>query len=144
MQEWLSQLWDNLTTVSVSLLVLGLALQATQTCLVALAWRNILRAAYPKGGVAYDKTLAYYAGGNGLNAILPASAGTVAMLGLFRTNIRGATVPGVLGATVVENIFFAFMGACVYIFLFVSAAGSFDVHFSWLHEHWVAALLLVV
>ena len=143
MSGWLDQLWDNLTAVSLPILLLGLALQALQTLLIALAWRNILRAAYPAGGVQYDKTLAYYAGGNGLNAFLPASAGTVAMLGLFRTNIKGATVPGVVGATVVENIFFAFMGACVYIFLFASAAGSFDVHFSWLHEHWFAALLLV-
>ena len=144
MEAWLDQLWDNLTAVSLPILVLGLAFQAAQTVLVALAWRNILRAAYPDGGVQYDKTLAYYAGGNGLNAFLPASAGTVAMLGLFRTNIKGATVPGLLGATVVENIFFAIMGALVYGWLFLSAAGSFDVHFSWLHEHWVAAVLLLV
>src|SRR3954447_23298751 len=144
MQEWLSQLWDNLTTVSVSLLVLGLALQATQTCLVALAWRNILRAAYPKGGVAYDKTLAYYAGGNGLNAILPASAGTVAMLGLFRTNIRGATVAGVVGATVVQNIFFAVVAVAVYLWLFLSVTGSFDVKLGWFADHWVLTIVIIV
>jgi uncharacterized membrane protein YbhN (UPF0104 family) len=144
LEDFLDTLWDNLTAVSLPLLILGLALQAAQTVFVALAWRNILRAAYPEGGVQYDKTLAYYAGGNGLNAFLPASAGTVAMLGLFRTNIKGSTVPGLLGATVVENIFFAIMGAIVYLWLFLSAAGSFDVHFSWLHEHWVAAILIVV
>jgi len=109
-----------------------------------LAWRNILRAAYPKGGVAYDKTLAYYAGGNGLNAILPASAGTVAMLGLFRTNIRGATVAGVVGATFVENIFFAIMGAIVYLWLFLGVAGSFDVHLSGVHDHWPALVVTIV
>src|SRR4051794_41935800 len=81
MTEWLDQLWHTLTAVSLPILILGLALQAVQTVLIALAWRNILRAAYPDGGVQYDKTLAYYAGGNGLNAFLPASAGTVAMLG---------------------------------------------------------------
>jgi uncharacterized membrane protein YbhN (UPF0104 family) len=144
LENFLDTLWDNLTAVSLPLLVLGLAFQATQTLFVALAWRNILRAAYPDGGVQYDKTLAYYAGGNGLNAFLPASAGTVAMLGLFRTNIKGATVPGLLGATVVENIFFAFMGVVVYLWLFLSAAGSFDVHFSWLSAHWGAAILIVV
>ena len=144
MENWLNELWDNLTAVSLPILILGLAFQAAQTVFVALAWRNILRAAYPDGGVQYDKTLAYYAGGNGLNAFLPASAGTVAMLGLFRTNIKGATVPGLLGATVVENIFFAVMGVAVYLWLFLSAAGSFDVHFSWLHDHWPAAILLLL
>jgi uncharacterized membrane protein YbhN (UPF0104 family) len=144
MESFLDSLWDSIRSVSVPILVLGLAFQAVQTVLVALAWRNILRAAYPDGGVEYDKTLAYYAGGNGLNAFLPASAGTVAMLGLFRANIAGATVPGLLGATLVENIFFAVMGGLVYLWLFLTAAGSFDVHFSWLHEHWAAALLIIV
>ena len=92
MTDWLSQLWDTLTSVSVPLLVLGLAFQTAQTAFVALAWRNILRASYPEGGVRYRTILGYYAGGNGLNAILPASAGTVAMLGLFRSSIPGSTV----------------------------------------------------
>jgi Lysylphosphatidylglycerol synthase TM region len=79
MEDRLSQLWDAMTSVSVPLLVLGIVLQTAQTALVALAWRNILRASYPEGGVRYRTILGHYAGGNGLNAILPASAGTVAM-----------------------------------------------------------------
>jgi uncharacterized membrane protein YbhN (UPF0104 family) len=142
-EAWLNQLWDNLTAVSLPILVLGLGFQAAQTCFVALAWRNILRAAYPEGGVQYDKTLAYYAGGNGLNAILPASAGTVAMLALFRSNIKGATVPGLVGATVVENIFFGVMGIAVYLWLFLGVAGSFDVHLSWVSDHWVATIIII-
>ena len=143
MTEWLDQLWDTLTSVSIPLLILGLTFQTLQTGFVALAWRNILRAAYPEGGVTYRPILAYYAGGNALNGFLPASAGTVAMLGLFRANIRGATVAGLVGATVVENIFFAVMGALVYLWLFLSVAGSFDVHFEWLADHWVAAIIIV-
>jgi uncharacterized membrane protein YbhN (UPF0104 family) len=141
--EWLDQLWDTLKSVSIPLLILGLTFQTLQTAFVALAWRNILREAYPQGDVRYRPILAYYAGGNGLNAFLPASAGTVAMLGLFRANIKGATVAGVVGATVVENIFFAVMAAIVYLWLFLSVAGSFDVHFEWLADHWVAAIIIV-
>src|SRR3954452_24474166 len=107
MVDWLEQLWDSLTAISLPLLVLGLSLQTAQTVLVALAWRNILRAAYPEGALRYRETLSYYAGGVGLNSILPASAGTVAMLGLFRTSIPGSTVAGLVGATVAENVFFA-------------------------------------
>jgi uncharacterized membrane protein YbhN (UPF0104 family) len=145
MADWLSQLWDTLTSVSVPLLVLGLVFQTLQTCLVALAWRNILRASYPEGGVNYRDTLGYYAGGNGLNAILPASAGTVAMLGLFRASIEGSTVAGLVGATVVQNIFFAIVGGLVYLWLFLSVAGSFDVKLGWFSDHWVlTAVILVV
>ncbi len=143
MTEWLDQLWDTLKSVSIPLLILGLTFQTLQTGFVALAWRNILRVAYPQGDVRYRPILAYYAGGNGLNAFLPASAGTVAMLGLFRANIKGATVPGLVGATVVENIFFGVMGALVYLWLFLGVAGSFDVHFDWLADHWVAAIVIV-
>jgi hypothetical protein len=144
MVDWLEQLWDTLTSVSVPLLALGIAFQTAQTCFVALAWRNILRASYPDGGVAYRQVLGYYAGGNGLNAILPASAGTVAMLGLFRTSIRGSTVAGLLGATLVQNIFFALMGGIVYLWLFLGVAGSFDVKFGWFSDNPVAAVVVAV
>jgi uncharacterized membrane protein YbhN (UPF0104 family) len=143
MGDWLRQLWDTLTSVSVPLLALGIAFQTLQTCLVALAWRNILRASYPEGGVSYRQVLGHYAGGNGLNAILPASAGTVAMLGLFRTSIRGSTAAGLVGATLVQNIFFAIMGGIVYLWLFLGAAGSFDVKFGWFADNPAAALVAV-
>ena len=36
MEAWLEQLWDNLTAVSIPLLILGLACQTAQTC----SWRS--------------------------------------------------------------------------------------------------------
>jgi uncharacterized membrane protein YbhN (UPF0104 family) len=146
MESFLDTLWDTLTSVSIPLLILGLAFQTVQTLLVALAWRNILRASWPDGGdgVRYRNVLGYYAGGCGLNSFLPASAGTVAMLGLYRTNIKGATVAGLVGATVVENIFFMVMAGIVYGYLFFEAAGSFDVKFGWFSDHWGLTLVIVV
>lgn len=144
--NFLDTLWDTMTSISIPLLLLGIAFQTLQTLLVALAWRNILRASYPDGGdgIRYRNVMGYYAGGCGLNSFLPASAGTVAMLGLYRTNIRGATVAGVVGATVVENIFFAVMAALVYLYLFLEAAGSFDVKFGWFADHWGLTLIILV
>jgi len=144
MIDWFESLWDQLTAISVPLLLLGLAFQTAQTCLVALAWRNILRAAYPDAGVGYRRILSFYAGGNGLNAILPASAGTVAMLGLFRAYIPGSTVAGLVAATVVQSIFFAVVSIIVYLWLFLGVAGSFDVKFEWFSDHAVAGVLIVV
>jgi uncharacterized membrane protein YbhN (UPF0104 family) len=144
MAGWLQQLWDTVTAVSVPLLVLGLGFQTAQTLLVALAWRNILRAAYPDGGVEYRPVMRYYAGGVGLNAILPASAGTVAMLGFFRSTIGGSTVAGLVGATLVENIFFAIVSVLVYAWLFLGAAGSFDVHFGWFADHPGLSIVILV
>ena len=136
MADWLNSLWDNLTAVSLPLLILGLAFQTAQTCLVGLAWRNILRAAYPDGGVKYRQILAYYAGGNGLNAILPASAGTVAMLGFFRTSIEGSTVsgPGRRDGRA-EHLLRRGRRPDLRI-SFLSVAGSFDVKLGWFADHW--------
>src|SRR5437763_9501338 len=144
MVGWLQQLWDTITAVSVPVLVLGLAFQTAQTLFVALAWRNILRAAYPDSGVKYHPIMRYYAGGVGLNAILPASAGTVAMLGFFRSSIAGSTVAGLVGATVVENIFFAAVSILVYGWLFFGVAGSFDVNFGWFADHPVGSVVILV
>jgi uncharacterized membrane protein YbhN (UPF0104 family) len=144
MADWLQQLWDAITAVSVPLLLLGLTFQAGQTLFVALAWRNILGYSYPEGGVRYRPILAYYAGGVGINAVLPASAGTWAMIGLFRARIKGATVPGILGATVVQNIFFVVVSAVVYLWLFLGVAGSFDLEFGWFRDHpgWTVVILV--
>ena len=117
--------------MSLPLVVLGLSFQTLQTLFISLAWRNILRGAYPKSVLPYREVLSYYAGGAGLNSILPASAGTVAMLGLYRTAIAGSTVAGLVGATLVQNIFFVVVAALIYLWLFLSVAGSFDVKFGW-------------
>jgi uncharacterized membrane protein YbhN (UPF0104 family) len=144
MIDWLDQLWDQLTSISIPLLILGLAFQTAQTGLVALAWRNVLRAAYGREGTGYRKILSFYAGGNGLNAILPASAGTFAMLGLFRAYIPGATAAGLVAATAVQSAFFAVVSVVIYLFLFLDAAGSFDVKFGWFSAHPVAGIAIVV
>src|SRR4051794_12721910 len=144
MADWFSDLWDALSSVSLWVLALGLAFQTAQTLLVALAWRNILRAAYPRGAaLRYREILSYYAGGVGLNSILPASAGTVTMLGLFRTTIPGSTVAGLVGATAVENIFFVAMAVLVYLWLFLGVAGSFEVELGWFADHWLATLVIL-
>jgi uncharacterized membrane protein YbhN (UPF0104 family) len=141
---WLEQLWDTITSISLPLLVLGLSFETAQILFVALSWRNILRAAYPDSDVRYRPVLASYAGGVGLNAILPASAGTFAMLGLYRARIRDSTAAGLVGATIVQNIFFVVVSGIIYGLLFLSVAGSFDVKFGWFDQHPVASLVIVV
>jgi uncharacterized membrane protein YbhN (UPF0104 family) len=141
---WLNQFWDTLKAVSLPLVVLGLSFQLLQTLFISLAWRNILRAAYPKSVLPYREVLSYYAGGAGLNSILPASAGTVAMLGLYRSAIAGSTVAGLVGATLVQNIFFVVVAAVIYLWLFLSVTGSFDVQFGWFSSHVALSLIIFI
>jgi glycosyltransferase 2 family protein len=65
------------------------------------------------------------------------------MLGLFRTSIGGATVAGLVGAAAVENIFFAAVATCLYLWLFLGAAGSLDITFDRVGDHGAAWILIV-
>jgi len=49
-----------------------------------------------------------------------------------------------LGAYVVQKIFFTVIGAVVYLYLFATVSGSFDIKFSFIHEHpWLTALVVL-
>lgn len=139
---WFENLWDTITQISAAYLVAAVALKTVQTSLTAFAWYSILRYAYPT--TSYRVVLACYATSVALNGFLPANIGTFVMLLMFTTIIAGATFSGVLGAYVVEKIFFTFIGAFTYLYLFLSVGGSFDVKFAFVHERpWATAVLLL-
>jgi uncharacterized membrane protein YbhN (UPF0104 family) len=141
-RDWLSDLWDTITEISAGYLVAAIALKTVQTTATAFAWYAILRYAYPT--TRFRLVLASYAASVALNGILPANLGTFALLLMFTTIIAGATFSGVLGAYVVEKIFFTFIGAFTYLYLFLTVAGSFDIKFNFVHNHpWATAILLI-
>jgi uncharacterized membrane protein YbhN (UPF0104 family) len=139
---WFSNLWDTITQISVGYLIAGVTLKTVQTTLTAFAWYSILRYAYPT--TSFKVVLASYATSVALNGILPANIGTFVMLLMFTAVIAGATFSGVLGAYVVEKIFFTVIGAFTYLYLFLSVGGSFDIKFAFVHERpWATATLLL-
>ena len=124
---WFSDLWDTLTEIAFGYLVAGWTLQTVQTTLTALGWYFILRAGFPDSPLLYRGVLAAYATGVALNGFLPANIGTVVMLLMFVAIVPGGNLPGVLGGMVVQKIFFTLAGAFVYVYLFASVAGSFEI-----------------
>jgi uncharacterized membrane protein YbhN (UPF0104 family) len=132
---WLSNMWDALKAVSVEYIVAGLVLQAVQTTMTAFGWYSILSFGYPDSGVRYRSILAAYAAGVALNGFLPANIGTFVMLLMFVAIIPTATFSGVLGGMVVQKIFFTVAGAFVYVYLFASVSGSFELQLGALHDH---------
>ena len=139
---WFSNLWDTITEISAAYLVAAVALKTVQTTLTAFAWYAILRYAYPT--TSFKVVLACYATSVALNGFLPANIGTFVMLLMFTTIIAGATFSGVLGAYVVEKIFFTLIGAFTYLYLFLSVSGSFDRKFAFVHNRpWATAILVL-
>ena len=105
--DWVVGVFERIGDVSVYWLALALALKTAESAFIGLAWRNILRAAYPASNVPFKLAWGASQGGTAINAVAPAQAGTVAMIGMFRTSIPGSSVAGLTSATVVESLFFA-------------------------------------
>jgi uncharacterized membrane protein YbhN (UPF0104 family) len=131
---WFSRLWDTLTEVPFGYLMVGWSLQALQTTLTAVAWYFVLRAAFPQATVSYRGVLAAYATGVALNGFLPANIGTLVMMLMFVAIIPGSNFAGVVGAAVAQKIFFTVAGAFVYVYLFLSVPGSFELRLRALHD----------
>jgi uncharacterized membrane protein YbhN (UPF0104 family) len=140
---WFSELWDTMTQISIGYLIAAVVLKTLQTTATAFAWYSILRYAYPERERFLD-ILACYAASVALNGILPANIGTLVMLLMFTAIIAGATFAGILGAYAVEKIFFTVIGIFVYLYLFLTVGGSFDIKFAFVHTHpWATAIILV-
>jgi uncharacterized membrane protein YbhN (UPF0104 family) len=139
---WFSQLWDTLTEISAKYLIPALVLQTLQTLFTALAWLAIIRYAYPDSGVPARQVIACYATSVALNTFLPANLGTLVMLVMFTAIIAAATFAGIFAGYLVEKIFFTVIGAVVYLYLFLSVGGSFDIKFGWVSAHpWATAII---
>ncbi len=144
LRGWIADLWDAISGVSVGYLVLGLVLQTAQTVLTALAWVAILRAAYPTDGVKVLPIVTCYAVAVALNGVLPANLGTLTMLFMFTAIVAGATFTGIFAGYLVHKIFFTVAGTAVYLYLFLSVPGSFDIQLGGLHDRWLLAVFITV
>ena len=124
-------------------IVAGVAFQTGQTFLAALSYYGILSAAYP-GEVTLPPIFAAYAVGVAMNGFLPANMGTFVMLLMFVAIIPSATFGGSLAAYLVQKIFFTIIGTFVYLYLFLSVPGSFDVNLGNITTHPLATIVIVV
>src|SRR4029078_5049071 len=97
--------------------------------------------AYPES-VRWRDIWACYAASVALNGILPANIGTLVMLLMFTAIIARATFASVLGGYAVQKIFFTLIGIFIYLYLFLSVAGSFDIRFEFVHTHPWATIIL--
>jgi uncharacterized membrane protein YbhN (UPF0104 family) len=139
---WISSFWDQVKAIPKGYLVAALIFQLTYTSLCGFSYYSILRYAYP-GAVRYAPILTAYAVGVAFNGFLPASLGTLITLLMFVAIIRGATFGGAIAAYLVQKIFFTLAGTFVYLYMFLSVPNAFNLNFSNLTAHPVAAVIIV-
>ena len=139
---WLSDVWDTIREISAQYLLAAVVLKTLQTTATAISWYSILAFAYP-GAVRLRDVLACYAASVALNSVLPANMGTLAMMLMFTSIIAGATFAAILGGYAVQKIFFALSGLFVYLYLFLTVGGSFDIQFDFVHSNPVSTAVLL-
>ena len=88
--------------------------------------------------------VAAYAVGVAGNGFLPANIGTLVTLLMFVAIIPGATFGGSVAAYLVQKIFFTIAGTFVYLYLFLSVPGTFDVSFGNITSHPGLTIVIVV
>ena len=140
---WFSDLWDQIKDLPFRTIVAGVTLQSGQTALAGLSYYGILKAAYP-GEVRFAPIVTAYAVGVAMNGFLPANIGTFVTLIMFVAIIPSATFGGAIAAYLVQKIFFTIAGTFVYLYLFLSVPGSFDLNLGGLSDHPVSAVIVVV
>ena len=138
---WLSDLWKEIKDVPARYIVAGLTFQTGQTILAGLSYYGILRAAYP-GQVEFWPIVTAYAVGVSMNNFLPANIGTFVTLFMFVAIIPACTFAGAIAAYLVQKIFFTIAGTFVYLYLFLSVPGSFDLNLGNLSKHPVASIVI--
>jgi uncharacterized membrane protein YbhN (UPF0104 family) len=141
--DWIAELFDKLGEIPVWAIVAGILLQTANTGFAALAWFGILRAT-PLGGVSFRIVLASYATAVALNSFLPANIGTWVMLLMFTALFAGATFPMMVSGIVVQKIPFSVFNVALYLYLFLSVAGSFSVKLGFLADHTGLVVAIIV
>jgi uncharacterized membrane protein YbhN (UPF0104 family) len=133
-RDWLDNLWDQVKDIPKQYLVAACIVQFGQTFFAGASYYGILKYAYPAEVTLWPIVTAYSVG-VALNGFLPANLGTFVTLFMFVAIIPSCTLAGAFGAYVVQKIFFTLAGTFVYLYMFLSVPGAFDVSFGNLTAH---------
>jgi uncharacterized membrane protein YbhN (UPF0104 family) len=131
---WIESLWDQMSAIPPGYLIAALVFQTGQTVFAGVSYYGILGAAYP-GEVSIRPIVAAYAVGVAGNSFLPANLGTLVTLLMFVAIIPSCSFSGSLAAYLVQKIFYTIIGTAVYLYLFLSVPGEFDLSFGKEHTH---------
>ena len=125
---WLEQFWDELRAIPTRYTVSAVLFQTGEIAGSGLAYYGIFKAAY-KDEVSVWPVLAAYSVGIAMNGFLPANMGTWVTLVMFVAIIPSCTIGGAIAAYVVHQIFYSAAGAFVFLYMFLSVPGSFELNF---------------
>jgi uncharacterized membrane protein YbhN (UPF0104 family) len=107
--------FDHLAAVEWAPLGIALALHVAKLVFRAIAWRNILRAAYPQHSPRFRSVFGAYVAGVGINSIAPARGGDLVKLILIKRRIPDAKYATLAPTLIVETVFDVFVAGALMI-----------------------------
>jgi uncharacterized membrane protein YbhN (UPF0104 family) len=107
--------FDQLASVSWAALALALALHFGKVAVRTVAWRNIIRAAYPETNVPLGPVFGAYVAGVGVNSIVPGRGGDLVKLYLVRQKVPGTTYTTLASTLFTETLVDLVLAGAIFI-----------------------------
>lgn len=95
---------ERVVAVDPLFLAAALALSLLNLVLRARAWRNIVAAAYPEGGLRHRTAFGAYVSGVGVNAAVPARVGDLVKVVLVHRRVRDSSYPTLAATLIAETV----------------------------------------
>ena len=120
--------FHQLAAVKWQALAIAVALHVARISVRTIAWRNILRAAFPGKRVPRRTVFGAYVAGVAVNSIIPARGGDVLRAVLLRRRVAGANYPTIAATLIVETLFDTVVGLAFLLWaLQLGVLPTFDV-----------------
>ncbi len=107
--------FDHLASVSWAALAIALGLHFAKVAVRTVAWRNILRAAYPETRVPLRPVFGAYVAGVGVNSIVPGRGGDLVKLYLVRQKVPGTTYTTLASTLFTETLVDLVLATVIFI-----------------------------
>jgi glycosyltransferase 2 family protein len=148
----ISVFFGHLATVEWKWIGFAIAGHVCKLIVVSRAWRNIVKAAYPRTRVRWRQMFGAYVAGTGVNAIIPARGGDAVKLFIAKRRIEGATYTTLVATVLLQTLFDMAVATCFILWAVTQGAlPGLDVlpnlpslDYGWAFRHPTVGLILFV
>jgi uncharacterized membrane protein YbhN (UPF0104 family) len=144
--------FHHLAAVEWKWIGLAVAAHLTKLIVVSRAWRNIVKAAYPRERVRWRQMFGAYVAGTGVNAVIPARGGDAVKLFIAKRRVHGATYTTLVSTVLLQTLFDMLVASCFILWAITQGAlPGLDVlphlpslDYGWAFRHPTIGLVLFV
>jgi uncharacterized membrane protein YbhN (UPF0104 family) len=131
---------------------LAIAAHVGKLVVVSRAWRNIVKASYPRARVRWRQMFGAYVAGTGVNAVIPARGGDAVKLFIAKRRVEGGTYTTLIATVLLQTLFDMVVASCFILWAITQGAlpgihvlphlPSLD--YGWAFRHPTVGLILFV